>query len=242
MFKKSLATLLATTTLSGFGTLFVVSTLVVSNPFLTSPALAKATNYLKAIDFLYDNSHLNESMQVLSQIMARSGGQKIAQEIKGLLTNKIIGYGAGTFTITNIEVKLSSLKRSVKTPGKIPYLGFSSTGNHSLKFTLRGGYPTSRSSTVEVQFRSAHGLYLKSANDHIIIDHLSTYIQDGIVITPNLSAEEIKIVKKFFKESGEFSMLLNQSLISSPAAKQEFSGYIESAIGTYVPCNVYKIC
>jgi hypothetical protein len=155
MFKKSLATFLPTiATLCGLSAIFIVSGLVVNNPLLVSPALAKATNYLKAIDFLYEDKHANEFIQVMNEVMDRGGANTISQEIKNLFNNKVIGYGAGeTFTIINPEVKVQYFNRSGKTDnpaqGILTSVRFGSSSSHSLKFTLRhGGYFSSKDTTV----------------------------------------------------------------------------------------------
>jgi hypothetical protein len=87
MFKKSLATLLATiTTLSGFGTLFTVSALVVSNPLLTSPARAETLDNSRGIQFL--SSHKDVLNKVINQVWEQDGRKilsyLIASELREL--------------------------------------------------------------------------------------------------------------------------------------------------------------
>jgi hypothetical protein len=250
MFKKFLATFLPTiTTLCRLSTIFIVSGLVVNNPLLVSPALAKATNYLKAIDFLYEDKHANEFIQVMNEVMDRGGANTISQEIKNLLNNKVISYGAGeTFTIINPEVKVQYFNRAGKTDnpaqGILTSVRFGSSSSHSLKFTLRhGGYFSSKDTTVELTFYSSHGLNLKSVNGHIVIDRLRSVASATNISRSNLSAQEYEVVKRFFKEeSGEYSLLLDNNLLTSPDAKKKLAGYIESEIDKYVPCDIYKIC
>jgi hypothetical protein len=236
MLKKSLATVLATlTTLNGFSTLFTVSTIVVGNSLLSSPATAADSDYSEAIKYLTSNPNLVS--QVVTQVWNQGGKEIAAQKIAETLNGKQLRKGV---SIYGVQVNLNKIQPSgvqllndgrqviVRIAVPVSNVNFKTTTD-----TIFGSY-------ADPSFRVGFNLNatLKiSASNRITVDNVDVGVSNASIRGSNITGTLVESFADFFTK-GRFSQDIVSRINGDYSGKDRIASYIQSAIDRYTPSNI----